>query len=83
MSVSRGLQVEEDDLIQFSDGHPVDGHPVDGHPVDGQPVKKSSKPGLKSDELEELREGEDEEDVVTEKSQFVRYYVRKYVRKSL
>jgi hypothetical protein len=72
MSVSRGLQVEEDDLIQFSDGHPVD-----GHPVDGQPVKKSSKPGLKSDELEELREGEDEEDVVTEKSQFVRYYVRK------
>jgi hypothetical protein len=55
MSVSRGLQVEEDDLIQFSDGQPGG-------------AKKSgvanNKAGLKSEELEELREGEDDEDLV-------------------
>ena len=51
MSVSRGLQVEEDDLIQFSDG---------------QPVKKSPKTGSKSDQLDELNEGEEEEDLVRE-----------------
>ncbi len=52
MSVSRGLQVEEDDLIQFSDGQP------------GGAKKANNKAGLKSEELEELREGEDDEDLV-------------------
>jgi hypothetical protein len=42
-------QVEEDDLIQFSDG---------------QPIKKSPKTGSKSDQLDELNEGEDDEDLV-------------------
>ena len=53
LSVSRGLQVEEDDLIQFSDGQPVDGQ------------EKLVKKSLKTDELEGLREGgADEEDAV-------------------
>ena len=43
MSVSRGLQVEEDDLIQFSEG---------------QPIKETSKPE-EQDELNNGDEEED------------------------